>query len=109
MIPSLISIAILLVPPVFAVAAFLLWKRTRLWGLLPITAGLALFAAFIFITSLASVGKTASPMKEEDLDRDLDRLQPQLIVQLCVAALIFTGSVGLIWECRPSTLEKSKE
>ena len=105
MIPSLISIAILLVPPVFAVAVFLLWKRTRLWGLLPITAGLALFAAFIFITSLAPVAKTASPMKEEDLDR----LQPQLIVQLCVAALIFTGSIGLIWECRPSILEKSKE
>ena len=95
----------LVVPPVSTVAGFLLWKKTKLWGMLPITGGLAVFTAFIVLTTLTPVDISTAPYK----DGDLSQVYSQLVLQLIVAALFLTGSVGLIFECLPRAPKRQKE
>ena len=103
MINSLVSLGWLLLPPLSALAAGLLWRRSKLWGLLPITAALVLLTCFVLATSFSMV---SFPLEIAEEER---RIQSQLMLQLILGTLLVIGCGGVIWQCSRDIWLRRKE
>jgi magnesium-transporting ATPase (P-type) len=92
-ISSLAAIAWLIMPPLSALAAAMLWYRTKVWGLIPIAATLVLVTFFFVKINFSDISYPVDASEEER------RIQSQLFYQLIFAALFAVGSAGIIWQC----------
>ena len=103
MISSLVSLGWLLLPPLSALAAGLLWRRSKLWGLIPIAVALVLLTCFVLMTSFSEVSFPLGAVEEER------RIQWQFMLQFIFGMLLAIGCLGLIWQCSRDIWPRRKE
>ena len=97
-----VSLGWLILPPLLAIASALLWYRSRLWGLIPVTLALVLVSCFVLSSSL-SAPETLPAAGAEEI------MQYQFVAQFNVGLLLLVGGVGIIWQCARDISRRQKE